>query len=181
MVFGSAVGIHDRKAADITDQLQPGHWGGELAPSQVGDHGRAGISPRQAAALASGDSDDAALSHEPCYSATAGRDALSFQFAGDALGPVGRMCAVDPYDQFGELLLVQFALVPEGLGAGPGVDVASVGHQYPAHPLDTELTAQAVDECEAQVRWSAVNQRLRGSAQDLVLLAKLTELAVMLS
>src|SRR6266568_1552406 len=142
--------------------------------------GCAGIGPRQIAALASGNPGDAVFTHEPCHSATADLDALSFQFAGDALGPVGWMRGVDLRDQLDELLLVVFALVPEGLGANPGVEVAPVGHQYPAHPLDAELAAQAVDECEALARWSAVDQRLCGLTQDLVLLAKPLELAAML-
>jgi hypothetical protein len=59
------------------------------------------------------------LAHEPSHPATADLDALSFQFAGDALSPVRRMRRVDLYDQLDELVFVLFALVPKGLGTNP--------------------------------------------------------------
>lgn len=112
------------KTADIPASFRPGI--GTVNSRQIRPGTAAAPAPasREAAALAAGDPGDTVHAHQPDHATAPDLNALSSQFAGNALGPIGRVGGMDLDDQLGELLLVVFAPFPVRLGANPGVEVA---------------------------------------------------------
>jgi len=87
------------------------------------------------------------------------------------------MRRVDLHNEHGGFLLVVRPLISAGLGANPGVEAAAVRHQDPAQSLYGEPAALPLDEREALPGRGAVDQRLGGLSQVLVLYAKPLDLA----
>jgi hypothetical protein len=136
---------------------------------QIGYRGGPRIRPGQATALATGDPDDAVLAHQPGHAVPANLDALTLEFARDALGAMGGVRRVNFSDQLSKPPVVVDTVTACRLGADPGTEAGGVGDQDPAQQSEAEPVSTGVDESEALSRRRAMNQRLRRPAQDLVL------------